>query len=324
MTTLRLGLLSTARINDAILAAAAQTDRVEVTAVASRDGERAAAYAAEHGIAGAHASYEALLRSDDVDAVYISLPNAMHHAWTMRALAAGKHVLCEKPYSRHPDEVEEAWELAAARGLVLTEAFMYRHHPQTAVVRDIVASGAIGRLRQLRAAFSFSLGDPGDVRNLPDLGGGSLMDIGCYCVSGARLLAGEPHQVTGMQVRSATGVDLAFAGALAFADDVVATFDCSFAVPRRQVLEVVGEEGVVRVGAPWRVDFGGDVVLERDGTTERVDVPAGDAYRFQLDSLAGAVLGEEQQLLGLDDALGQARAVDALYRSAEEGRAIAL
>ena len=221
MTALRLGLLSTARINGAILRGAAATDRVDVTAVASRDGATAQAYASEHGLERGHGSYEALLEDAEVDAVYISLPNGMHHEWTMRALEAGKHVLCEKPYSRHPAEVEEAFDAAAAAGRVLTEAFMYRHHPQTAKARALVEDGAIGPLRLLRASFSFPLDDATNVRLRPELDGGALMDVGCYCVSGLRLLGGEPERVVGEQVLSETGVDATMFGTLSFAGGLV-------------------------------------------------------------------------------------------------------
>src|SRR6185436_14725837 len=156
---MRLGLLSTANINRAILAGAAKAGRIDVAAVASRDASRADTYAAEHGIARAHGSYEALLADPDVEAIYISLPNGMHHEWTMHALAAGKHVLCEKPYSRRAAEVEEAFAAAEASGLVLSEAFMYRHHPQSAKVRELVAGGAVGRLCAVKTTFSFPLED---------------------------------------------------------------------------------------------------------------------------------------------------------------------
>src|SRR6185503_11511398 len=161
---MRLGLLSTANINKEILRGAAESDLVEVVAVGSRDEAKAQAYAAEHGIESAHSSYEALLADDGVDAIYISLPNGMHHEWTMQALAAGKHVLCEKPYSRRAAEVEEAFDAADAAGLVLAEAFMYRHNPQTALARELVESGRIGRLRAIHAAFSFPLVDQTNVR----------------------------------------------------------------------------------------------------------------------------------------------------------------
>ncbi len=319
---MRLGLLSTANINRAILAGAAETERVEVVAVASRDEARAEAYAAEHGIPTAHGSYESLLADPGVDAVYVSLPNGLHHAWTMQSLAAGKHVLCEKPYSRHPREAEEAFDAAAASGLVLAEAFMYRHHPQTAAVRQLVADGAVGRLCAVKATFTFPLRDLSDVRALPELDGGALMDVGCYCVSGIRLLAGEPEHVRGEQVTGTTGIDMAFHGTLRCAEDVVGQFEASFRSPQRQSLEAVGEDGVLVVEAPWRVDWGGKVVLVRDGTRETVEVEEANAYTRELDNLADAIEGRAPALLGRSDAVGQARVIDALYRSAES-RAVA-
>ena len=321
---MRLGLLSTAKINDAIIRGAAGTDAVDVVAVASRDAGRADAYAAEHGIATAHGSYEALLADPDVEAVYISLPNGMHHEWTMYALAAGKHVLCEKPYTRHPHEAEEAFDAADAAGLVLAEAFMYRHHPQTARVARLVADGAIGRLCAVKATFTFPLRDLSDVRALPELDGGALMDVGCYCVSGIRLLAGEPEHVRGEQVTGTTGIDMAFHGTLRCAGDVVGQFEATFRSPQRQSLEAVGEDGVLVVEAPWRVDWGGSVTLRRDGATELVEVDEADAYTLELENLADAIDGRAPALLGRADAVGQARAIEALYRSAESGTRIAV
>ena len=321
---MRLGLLSTANINRAILAGAAKTGRVDVVAVASRDAGRADAYAAEHGIATAHGSYEALLADPDVEAVYISLPNGMHHEWTMHALAAGKHVLCEKPYTRHPHEAEEAFDAADAAGLVLAEAFMYRHHPQTATVARLVADGAIGRLCAVKTTFTFPLHDLSDVRALPELDGGALMDVGCYCVSGIRLLAGEPQHVRGEQVTGTTGIDMAFHGTLRCAADVVGQFEATFRSPQRQSLEAVGEDGVLVVEAPWRVDWGGSVTLRRDGATEPVEVEEADAYTLELENLADAIEGRAPALLGRADAVGQARAIDALYRSAESGTRISV
>jgi len=321
---MRLGLLSTANINRAILAGAAKTDRVDVVAVGSRDAERAEAYAAEHGIATAHSSYQALLADPDVEAVYISLPNGMHHAWTMEALAAGKHVLCEKPYTRHPGEAEEAFDAADAAGLVLAEAFMYRHHPQTAAVARLVADGAVGRLCAVKATFTFPLHDLSDVRALPELDGGALMDVGCYCVSGIRLLAGEPEHVRGEQVTGTTGIDMAFHGTLRCADDVVGQFEASFRSPQRQSLEAVGEDGVLVVEAPWRLDWGGRVTLRRDGETEVVEVEGADSYTRELENLADAIEGGAPALLGRADAVGQARVIDALYRSAASGTRIAV
>ena len=313
---MRLGLLSTANINRMVLAGAAATDAVDVVAVASRDAERAEAYAGEHGIERAHGSYEALLEDSELDAVYVSLPNSLHVEWSIRALEAGKHVLCEKPLARRPAEVERAFDAAERAGRVLAEAFMYRHHPQTARVAELVRDGAIGRLAAIRAAFSFPLADATNVRMRPELDGGALMDVGCYCVSGARLLAGEPERVAGAQVLASTGVDLTFAGVLGFAGGVVATFHSSMALPSHQQLEALGTEGSLLVQAPWRVDFGGDVLLTRGGATERVAVDEADSYRLELEDFAAAAAGERQPLLGREDALGQARTIEALYREA--------
>jgi xylose dehydrogenase (NAD/NADP) len=328
LETTRIGLLSTANINGEILAGAALSDRVEVVAVGSRGQARAESYAAEHGLARAHGSYEELLADPGVDAVYVSLPNGMHHEWTMHAIAAGKHVLCEKPYTRAAVEVEQAFDAADAVGVVLMEAFMYRHHPQTLKVRELVAEGAVGRLCAVKSTFTFPLASLSDVRALPELGGGALMDVGCYCVSGIRLLAGEPEHVRGEQVTGRTGIDMAFHGTLRCANDVVGQFEASFRSPKRQRLEVVGEDGVLTVDAPWRVDWGGTVTLSRRAggeeasSVEAIEVPQANSYQLELENLADAIHGRAPQLLARDDALGQARTIEALYRSAAEGRLV--
>ncbi|MEO5575675.1 MAG: Gfo/Idh/MocA family oxidoreductase [Gaiellaceae bacterium] len=315
---MRIGLLSTATINEELLGGV--PNGVEIAAVASRDGARAQAYASEHGIARAHGSYDALLGDDELDAVYISLPNGMHHEWTLNAVEASKHVLVEKPYSRRAAEAEEAWDAADRAGVVVMEAFMWRHHPQAAKARSLVAEGAIGRLRTIRTTFSFPLYDHANVRMVADLDGGALMDVGCYCISGARLLGGEPERVFGEQVLGPTGVDVDFYGTLRFPNDVVAQFDASFTLPKRQRLEAVGEEGTLVLEAPWRSDWGGRLLV--DG--EPVDVPAANPYGLELSNLAAAIAGETEPLLGRDDAVAQARAIEALYRSAESGEAVAL
>ncbi|MDQ4018846.1 MAG: Gfo/Idh/MocA family oxidoreductase [Actinomycetota bacterium] len=320
--TVRLGLLSTARINREILAAAAESDDADVVAVASRDRARAEAYARAHGIARAHGSYEELLADLEVDVVYNSLPNALHVPWSARALQAGKHVLCEKPLSRRPDEVEELFDLAASEGLVVQEAFMYRHHPQSARIAELVRGGVIGRLRSVYAAFSFLLTDPGNIRMSGELDGGALMDVGCYCVSGSRLVAGEPERLSGEQIVAESGVDVAFHGTMRFPDDVVAQFEASFAAPRRQRLEAIGEAGRLVVEAPWRPDWGGDVLLHRDREVEHVEVPEANAYRLEVENLAAAIRGEREPLLGREDAVTQARAIAALYRAAGDGRTV--
>ncbi|MGH3102689.1 MAG: Gfo/Idh/MocA family protein [Gaiellaceae bacterium] len=312
----RWGLLSTARINGLVLAGARLSDRADVVAVASRDGARAQAYAHEHGIERAHASYEALLEDPDVEAVYISLPNALHVEWTIRALEAGKHVLCEKPLSRRPEEVEQAFDAAEWADRFLMEAFMYRHHPQTKRLKELVDEGAIGELRLVRTAFSFPLVDLANVRMQPGLDGGSLMDVGCYCVSGTRLLAGEPEHVEGQQVLAGSGVDVRFAGTMRFPGEVLAHFDCGFDLPVRSGFEAAGSEGSLVLADPWHCRDAG-IDLHRGEDVERIEVEAADSYRLELENLGDAIGGEREPLLGREDALGQARALDALYRSAE-------
>jgi D-xylose 1-dehydrogenase (NADP+, D-xylono-1,5-lactone-forming) len=320
-----LGFLSTARINELLLKGGRASQRVRVLAVASREHDRAAAYARTHEIERAYGSYEELLADPDVEAVYVPLPNSLHVDWSLRALAAGKHVLCEKPFSRRPDDVEHAFDAAERAGLVLMEAFMYRHHPQTARVEELVRRGAIGRLRTIRAVHSFdvfqSRGSQ-DIRLRADLDGGALMDVGCYCVNSARLLAGEPERVWGERSLGESGVDVTFHGVLRFAGDVVAQFHSSLGLPARQELELLGDEGTLLVEAPWRHDLGGDVLLRRGSEVERIEVEEANSYRLQLDNLAAAVRGETPPLLGREDAVAQARVIAALYESAEAGRAV--
>src|SRR6201997_3795654 len=191
-------------------------ERAERGGVGSRDRARAEVYAREWEIPRAHASYEALLADPDVEAVYISLPNTLHVEWSIKALEAGKHVLCEKPFTRHPEEVDAAFDVAARADRLLSEAFMYRHNPQTKKLAELVADGAIGELRLIRSAFSYSLYDSENIRLRTDLEGGALMDVGCYCVSGSRLLGGEPVAVHGEAWYGPSGTDWIFGGLMRF------------------------------------------------------------------------------------------------------------
>jgi D-xylose 1-dehydrogenase (NADP+, D-xylono-1,5-lactone-forming) len=319
---IRFGILSTARINRLLLAGAHESDRVEVAAVASRDLARGEAYARDWGIERAYGSYDELLADPDLDAVYNPLPNSLHVEWSIRALEAGKHVLCEKPLSRRPGDVERAFDVADRTGRLLTEAFMYRHNPQTARLKGLVEGGVIGELRVVRAAFSFTIGDQSNIRLAADLDGGALMDVGCYCVSGSRLLAGEPESVFGTSVTEA-GVDTVFAATMTFPGDVIAQFDCGFTLPMRDDLEAVGSDGSIFLDDPWHCR---NPVIEvrREGGVERIELEPVDSYRLELENLADAIRGDGELLLGRDDAVRQARAIDALYRSADAGAAVSL
>jgi D-xylose 1-dehydrogenase (NADP+, D-xylono-1,5-lactone-forming) len=315
--TLRWGLLSTADINGALLT----SGHGEFVAVASRSAERAEAYAREHGIPRAHGSYEALLSDADVDAVYVPLPNSMHVEWSIRALEAGKHVLCEKPLTRRPEEVDRAFDVAEREGRVLAEAFMWRHHPQVARVRQLLDEGAIGDLRILRAHFAFKAIDPDDIRLQAELDGGGLMDVGSYCVSGCRTLAGaEPERAWAELIWSHPprhGVDVALAATLRFPGDVLAHFDCGLSYPGGSLLAASGTEGSFALADPWH---GNDAVIELqrdDGSVERIDAGPANSYALELADFEAAVRGERPPLLGRADALGQARTIAALYTSAE-------
>jgi D-xylose 1-dehydrogenase (NADP+, D-xylono-1,5-lactone-forming) len=312
----RWGLLSTARINEAILEGARPSTRTEVVAVASRDQACADAYAGEHGLERAYGSYDELLADDEIEVVYNSLPNSLHVEWSIRALDAGKHVLCEKPMDRRVEAVERAFDTAERNGRLLMEAFMYRHHPQTRKAAELVRDDAIGELRQLRSLFSFTLADEADVRMSPQLDGGALMDLGCYCISMQRLLAGEPELVFGRQRLGGGGVDVGFVAVLEFSGGVFGEFHCGFDLPEGNGLEAIGSAGKLLVRDPVRCR---DPHVELDG--RRVDVEDVDRYFLQAENFSAAVRGDAEPLLGRADALGQVRTIEALYRSAASGSA---
>jgi predicted dehydrogenase len=317
------GILSTARINGLFLAGARQSPDVKIVAVASRDAARAESYAREQRIERAHGSYEALLEDTDVEAVYISLPNSMHVEWAVRALEAGKHVLCEKPLSRRTKDVQLAFDTAERHQRLLMEAFMYRHNPQTLRLVDLVRSGAVGRLGVVRAAFSFAARDPANIRLSAELDGGALMDVGCYCVNSLRLIAGEPGRVGAEQVIGGDGVDVVFAATMRCPDDVLAQFDAGLALATRDELEVVGEDGSLFLDDPWHCREP-VIELRRNQGVERIEVPVADSYRLEAENFSAAVRGQATPLLGRADALGQARAIEALYEAAESGQTVAV
>ncbi len=235
----------------------------------------------------------------------------------------GKHVLCEKPFSRHPEEVEQAFDAAERSGRLLTEAFMYRHNPQTERLAELVQSGAIGELRVVRSAFSYSLYDADNIRLRTDVEGGSLMDVGCYCVSGSRLIAGEPESVFGQAYVGPSGTDWVFAGSMRFPGDVFAQFDCGTSLTERDELEAIGTEGSLFLDDPWHCR-NPVIELRRDAGVERIELDPVDSYRLELENLSDAIHGEAPLLLGREDAVAQARTLEALHRSAETGASVAL
>jgi D-xylose 1-dehydrogenase (NADP+, D-xylono-1,5-lactone-forming) len=313
------GLISTARINEAILRASRESETVSVRAVASRKAERARAYAQEHDIPVAYGSYTELLEDPEVDVVYISLPNALHIEWTKQALNAGKHVLCEKPLSPRPAEVEEVFELARAVDRHLAEGYMYRHHPQISRLRSLIGSAAIGPLRLIKASFSFPADPVADRLLLEGPDGGSLLDVGCYCVHLARVLCGEPQQIQAEEILAAGGNDLRFGGLLHFGGGELCLFDSGLDLPQRETVEIVCETATISLSDPWAQGRHARLQLTSDGKQEEETFGIVDAYLLQIESFARNVQDEAGS--GIDataaDAINQAIALDRLRRAAQ-------
>ena len=318
---LRLGVLGAARISlGGIIPAAARSDAVEVSAVATRGGKKADDVRRVAPDAVLFEDYDSLLADADTDAVYTPLPNSMHVEWTIKALEAGKHVLCEKPFSLAAEGAERAVEVAQKTGLTLMEGFMFRLHPQTLRLKELLSQGAVGEVRQAVAQFGHRLDDPADVRGVGSLGGGSLGDVGCYCVSGLRLaFGGEPHRASAAAIFDKKGADRELAGVLEFGSGF-GLVSCSISSARRERLEIVGEDGTITLDAPFRADkSGGSMELSRDGenTTESFD--SADPYRAELDEFAAAIREGREPAVGPAEILGNARAIGALLGSACSG-----
>jgi xylose dehydrogenase (NAD/NADP) len=318
----RWGILSTARVNRHFIPAAQRSLKVELVGVASRRRDRGLAYAAEWRIPRSYESYEALLADRAIEAVYVSVPNSLHCEWAIRAAAAGKHVLCEKPLGRDPGAVAAAFDQAHEAGTLLMEAFMWRHTPQTRALKQLLEEGHIGTLRLIRACFSFQV-DAANIRLRPDLDGGSLMDIGCYCVNAFRLIAGEPTLVFGQQWTGATNTDAAFTASLRFAGNVLGLFDCGIALVKRDELEAIGSHGALFLDDPWHCRTP-VIELRKDGSVERRVLDPANPYQLEIENFSDAIRGEAVPLLGRDDAVGQARVIQALFESAASGRALPL
>lgn len=321
MRTIQWGVLGAARIAvNKVIPALQHCAHGRVAALASRDAATAQAVAQRLGIPRAHASYEALLADPAVDAIYNPLPNHLHVPWSIRALEAGKHVLCEKPIALDSREAETL--LTAARRfprLKVMEAFMYRHHPQWQRTHTLVAEGAIGRLRTVHAFFSYWNVDPNNIRNLPGMGGGGLMDIGCYCVSLARFLFGaEPTRVIGLAENDpAFGVDRLASGLLEFPGGT-ATFTCATQLSAYQRVNVFGTEGRIEIEIPFNAppDRPTRLWLQRGATIEEIAFPVCDQYTIQGDLFARAILDDTPVPTPLDDALANLRVIEAVLASA--------
>lgn len=323
MSTLRWGLLSTARINRLIIPALRASARSELTTVASRSIEKCLAYAAEWEIPRTHGSYDTLLADPEIDVVYIGLPNSLHVEWTVRALEAGKHVLCEKPLALTPEDVDRVADAARRTGRAAAEAFMYRHHPLTQTVAEIVRSGRLGEIRGYKGAFTFPLTRERDVRLDPALGGGSLWDVGCYPVSYTCFLTGEPPvEVFGWQQTAPTGIDLEFAGTMRFRDGSVGQFDSGFVGPFRAEMEVIGRDAALKILRPFRTDERSALLVVRGDDSESLPVPRESPFAGEVADMEAVALDGKPQRIPLTESRRTASTITALYRSAREGQPV--
>jgi D-xylose 1-dehydrogenase (NADP+, D-xylono-1,5-lactone-forming) len=322
---LRWGLLSTANINAALFKPLAKSKRNTLFAVGSRSEASAQAYAAENKIPRAHGSYEALLADPDVDVIYNSLPNHLHAEWTIKALEAGKHVLCEKPFALTLAEVDAMTEAAQRTGKALAEAFMYRTHPQTLKVKEIIDSGKLGKILVIKGGFTFTFNRPGNYRLDPAFGGGALWDVGCYPVSYARAMLGlEPLKVFGWQMTGESGIDEFFSGQMLFPDDIHAQFDCGFRGPYRAFIEIVGELGTLEIPVPFNPGKKTEVLLTRDGKVKTIEIKGQREYLSEVEDMADAILLGKAPHISLADSRANVAAILALYQSAKSGKVVNL
>ena len=317
--TLKWGLLSTAHINRAVMPALRSSSRNQLEAVASRELRTAQRYAKEHEIPRAHGSYEALLEDPGIDVVYISLPNHLHAEWSIKALQSGKHVLCEKPLALSVPEVDAMVQAATDSGRVLAEAFMYRHHAQTLRVQELVKSGAVGHLRLVKGAFPFTIHRSRDIRLIPETGGGSVWDVGCYPISYARMVAAsEPTDVLGWHMLGESGVDESFQGMLRFDNGVRADFDCGFRSSYRTWMEIVGDEGVLTIPNAFKPGRSETLTLTKDETREAISINGEELYQGEVEDMADAILEGKQPRVSLADSRGNVAAILALLESARQ------
>lgn len=319
------GVLSTARIGtEKVIPAMRQCEHGQVIAIASRQLEKAEQAASSLGISKTYGSYEALLADEEIDAIYNPLPNHLHVPWTEKALAAGKHVLCEKPVGLDAGQARQLRDMAANYpDLSVMEAFMYRFHPQWLTARRWIDEGRIGRLLTIQTMFSYFNDDAGNIRNQADIGGGGLMDIGCYPISQSRFLFNaEPERVlASMEIHPEFGVDVVASGIMEFATGT-ATFTCSTQMSAYQRVNIMGSHGRIEVEIPVNAPANQSTRLwltEGDNYTEEV-IPACDQYTLQADAMADAIINGSDLPVSLDDAVSNMRVIDACVQSHRHGR----
>ena len=319
------GLLSTANINRAIIKPLRASKRNKLMAVGSRKQTSAEDYAREWNIPRAHGSYEALINDPEIDIIYNSLPNHLHSEWTIKALQAGKNVLCEKPFALSLAEADAMISASRETGKVLAEAFMYRHHPQTLKVKEMVDSGVIGELQAVKGVFTFTLTRENDIRSKKETGGGSIWDVGCYPISFARAMIGaEPIEVFGWQVLGAGGADVSFFGQIRFPNEVYAQFDCGFKSPSRAQVEIIGSEGTLNIPEPFKPGRNEKIYLTRNDQVETIKTPGSELYIGEVEDMADAILLGKPPRVSLADSRGNTAVILALIESARTGKPMKL
>lgn len=327
---LRWGILSTARINRRIIPPIQEAGRSEVVAVASRSLDKAQAFAAQWAIPKAFGSYEALLASPDVDAIYISLPNNMHHEWTVKAANAGKHVLCEKPLALSVADVDAMAQAGEANNVVIFEALMYQMHPQLAKLKALLTEGLIGKIQLIKAHFSITLPDnSGNFRLKPGMGAGSVWDVGSYPISFANSIMGvAPHSVMAYQQTNKDGIETVLTGQMHYAGGTIAQFDSSFRMPYRIGAEVIGETGVIRIPQPWQPNTdqrgSGLIHIAADDTETVIETEAISPYLCQIAVMEKAVFDRVPPSFSLAQSRVNIATIQALYQAAEQGRLVTL
>lgn len=322
---LRWGLLSTARINRALIPPLNASKRNRLMAVASRSQSSANAYAREWEVPRALGSYEALLDDPEIDVIYNPLPNSLHAEWTIRALEAGKHVLCEKPLALTLAEVDAMIAASQKTGKVLAEAFMYRHHPQTLKVKEMIEGGALGKLQLVKGSFTFTLTRENDIRVKKELGGGSIWDVGCYPISYARMVVREePVEVFGWQVQGPTGIDETFIGQMRFVNGVHAQFDCGLKSPSRSFVEIVGSDGTLEIPVPFKPGLNEKIYLKRGDETEIIEIEGQELYLGEVEDMADAILLGKPPRVSLSESRGTVAAILGLIQSAMAGKPVFL
>jgi len=319
----RWGVISTSNIGRAAVNPAIQaSSNGELLAVASRNEAAAQAFAEKAGIPEYYGSYEALLEDERIEAVYNPLPNSLHKEWTIRAAEKGKHILCEKPLALDSTECREMEAAASANGVKLLEAFMYRFHPRTEKVLEMVREGAVGDLKQIRSTFTFPLTRPDNIRWDPELGGGALMDVGCYCVNVSRTIVGrEPVEVRAMANFRTPGVDEQMAGTLRFGDGLFAHFDCALTMERSEAYQIHGTDGHLRIQNAFLPGTDEAVIEKFDADDEltKLKVKGADQYRLMVEHFAWCVLNDRPLRYTAEEAALNMRVIEALYESAGKG-----